>query len=269
MPGEEGLGQLKQGVLEGSNVQVVEAMVAMIAIQRAYEANAKVLDAASGMQQFLNQTVEPDDAYADPARPAVVAQRLRQLQRVAAGPEDFDEYEPLELDYSLPPTTSGGLFRSGYGGSLISDRRAVRVGDILTVVLDESTQSSKSAGTSFGKESSIGIGIPTVLGKRYPDVEQPRPAGEREFDGSAKSSQQNTLRGSIAVTGHRVLPNGTLLVKGEKNLKLNQGDEYIRLTGLVRMDDIDRFNQVYWRNAPTRGFPNAGRACSTATRPAG
>ena len=57
VPGQEGLGQLKQGVLEGSNVQVVEAMVAMIAIQRAYEANAKVLDAASGMQQFLNQTV--------------------------------------------------------------------------------------------------------------------------------------------------------------------------------------------------------------------
>lgn len=57
VPGDEGLGQLKQGVLEGSNVQVVEAMVAMIAIQRAYEANAKVLDAASGMQQFLNQTV--------------------------------------------------------------------------------------------------------------------------------------------------------------------------------------------------------------------
>lgn len=57
VPGEEGLGTLKQGVLEGSNVQVVEAMVNMIAIQRAYEANAKVLDAASGMQQFLNQTV--------------------------------------------------------------------------------------------------------------------------------------------------------------------------------------------------------------------
>lgn len=57
VPGEEGMGTLKQGVLEGSNVEVVEAMVAMIGIQRAYEANAKVLDAASGMQQFLNQTV--------------------------------------------------------------------------------------------------------------------------------------------------------------------------------------------------------------------
>lgn len=56
-PGQEGLGDIKQKVLEGSNVQVVEAMVSMIAIQRAYEANAKVLDAASGMQQFLNQTV--------------------------------------------------------------------------------------------------------------------------------------------------------------------------------------------------------------------
>jgi flagellar basal-body rod protein FlgG len=55
--GEEGLGQIKQGVLEGSNVQVVEAMVSMIAIQRAYEANAKVLDASSSMQQFLNQNV--------------------------------------------------------------------------------------------------------------------------------------------------------------------------------------------------------------------
>jgi flagellar basal-body rod protein FlgG len=57
VPGEDGLGQIKQGVLEGSNVEVVEAMVSMIAIQRAYEANAKVLDAASGMQQFLNQTL--------------------------------------------------------------------------------------------------------------------------------------------------------------------------------------------------------------------
>ena len=55
--GQDGLGNLKQRMLEGSNVQVVEAMVQMIAVQRAYEANAKVLDASSGMQQFLNQTV--------------------------------------------------------------------------------------------------------------------------------------------------------------------------------------------------------------------
>ncbi|AZZ43640.1 flagellar basal body L-ring protein FlgH [Stutzerimonas zhaodongensis] len=182
--------------------------------------------------------------------------------------EPSTEYEPLELDYSLPPTTGGGLFRSGYSGSLISDRRAVRVGDILTVVLDESTQSSKSAGTSFGKESSVGIGVPTILGKTYPDVETSA-SGEREFKGSAKSSQQNTLRGSIAVSVHRVLPNGTLLIKGEKALRLNQGDEYIRLTGLVRIDDINRYNQVSSQSVANAKISYAGRGVLNDSNSAG
>lgn len=181
---------------------------------------------------------------------------------------DSSEFEPLELDYSLPPTSGGGLFRSGYGGSLVSDNRAVRVGDILTVVLDESTQSSKSAGTSFGKESSVGVGIPTVLGKTYPDVESLASA-ERDFKGSAKSSQQNTLRGSIAVTVHRVLPNGTLLIKGEKTLRLNQGDEFIRLAGLVRVDDINRYNQVSSQSVANAKISYAGRGVLNDSNSAG
>lgn len=59
--------------------------------------------------------------------------------------EDSSVFEPPPLDYSVPATSSGGLYRQGYGGSLYQDKRAVRVGDILTIVLDESTQSSKSA----------------------------------------------------------------------------------------------------------------------------
>ncbi|CAD5109803.1 flagellar basal body L-ring protein FlgH [Zestomonas carbonaria] len=182
--------------------------------------------------------------------------------------EDSSAYQPLELDYSLPPTTSGGLFRSGYGGSLVQDKRAVRVGDILTIVLQESTQSSKSAGTSFGKSSSIGVGIPRVLGKDYDDLETSASA-ERDFSGSAKSSQQNTLRGSIAVTVHKVLPNGTLLVKGEKSLRLNQGDEFIRLTGLVRVDDINRNNQVSSQNVANARISYAGRGALNDSNSAG
>ena len=87
--------------------------------------------------------------------------------------EDSSQYEPLQLDYSVPPSTGGGLFRSGYSGSLTGDKRAVRVGDILTVVLDESTQSSKSAGTSFGKSSGVSVGIPTVLGNTYDPIAAP------------------------------------------------------------------------------------------------
>lgn len=181
--------------------------------------------------------------------------------------EDSSAYQPPELDYSLPPTTGGGLYRSGYG-SLTQDQRALRIGDILTVVLEEQTQSSKSAGTSFGKSASISVPIPTVLDKAYDDLNTAAEA-ERDFDGSAESSQQNSLRGSIAVTVHRVLPNGTLLVKGEKALRLNQGEEFIRLTGLVRVDDINRFNQISSQNVANAQISYAGRGVLNDSNSAG
>lgn len=181
---------------------------------------------------------------------------------------DASEYQPLALDYSLPPTTSGGLFRAGYSGSLMQDKRALRVGDILTIVLDESTQSSKSAGTSYGKSSNIGITAPTVFGSTLDDLATSSSA-TRDFNGSARSSQQNTLRGAIAVTVHQVMPNGTLLVKGEKALRLNQGDEYIRLTGLVRLDDINRNNQISSQNVANAKISYAGRGVLNESNSAG
>ena len=183
---------------------------------------------------------------------------LAGCQSTAPFQDDSALYLPVEPDYVIPEAQAGGLFRSGYSGSLVSDRRAVKVGDILTVVLDESTQSSKSAGTSFGKESSVGIGVPTLLGTEFEQLNSSASA-ERDFKGSASSSQQNTLRGSIAVTVHQVLPGGTLLVKGEKALRLNQGDEIIRLSGLVRIDDINRYNQVSSQNVANAQISYAGR----------
>lgn len=183
--------------------------------------------------------------------------------------EDADDYQPPVLDYSQPPAVRGGLFRSGYAsGSLLQDKRALRVGDILTIVLDESTQSSKSAGTSYGKSSDVGIGVPRVLGKDYPDAETSI-SSSRDFSGSAESSQQNALRGAIAVTVHQVLPNGTLLVKGEKSLRLNQGDEFIRLSGLVRVDDINNNNQISSRNVANARISYSGRGTLNDSNSAG
>lgn len=183
--------------------------------------------------------------------------------------EDTDDYQPPVLDYSQPPATRGGLFRSGYGsGSLLQDKRALRVGDILTIVLDESTQSSKKAGTRYGKSAEVGIGVPRVLGKDYPDVETSI-ANSRDFNGAAESSQQNALRGAIAVTVHQVLPNGTLLVKGEKSLRLNQGDEFIRLSGLVRLDDINNNNQISSRNVANARISYSGRGALNDSNQAG
>lgn len=182
--------------------------------------------------------------------------------------EDSSAYQPPKFDYSMPPTTAGGLYRAGFYGGLVQDQRALRVGDVLTVVLEEQTQSSKSAGTSFDKSSSLGIGVPKILGHDYDRLESSA-SGKRDFKGDAKSEQQNSLRGSIAVTVHQVLPNGTLLIRGEKNLRLNQGSEFIRLTGMVRVEDINRSNQVSSLNVANANISYAGRGVLNDSNSAG
>lgn len=189
--------------------------------------------------------------------------------KAAMSDEDQMDYQPPTLDYSQPATNSGGLFRvGGHNGSLLQDKRALRVGDILTVILDESTQSSKSAGTSFDKKSELKMGVPKILGTDIDDLQSSVSSG-RDFTGSAKSSQANALSGAIAVTVHQVLPNGTLLIKGEKALKLNQGDEYIRLSGLVRLDDINSYNQISSQNVANARISYAGRGALNDSNSAG
>ena len=181
--------------------------------------------------------------------------------------EDASLYQPPALDYEQPKPVAGGLYR-GNGSALMYDKRAFQVGDILTVVLNEQTQSSKSAGTSFGKEASVGIGIPTLFGNTYDRLESSA-SGERDFSGSSRSSQQNSLAGAIAVTVHQVLPNGVLLVRGEKSLRLNQGDEFIRLSGLVRPEDINRYNQVSSQSIADARISYAGKGVLNDSNSAG
>lgn len=181
--------------------------------------------------------------------------------------EDASLYQPPELEYQQPGAVAGGLYR-GKGSSLMYDKRAFQVGDILTVVLNEQTQSSKSAGTSFGKDSSASIGVPNVFGRSFDRLGGSFEA-ERDFSGSARSSQQNSLAGAIAVTVHQVLPNGVLLVRGEKSLRLNQGDEYIRLSGLVRPEDINRFNQVSSQSIADARISYAGKGVLSDSNSAG
>ena len=157
-------------------------------------------------------------------------------------PDGLD-YAPPMLDYSLPDARSGSVYRDGYMWTLFQDRRAYRIGDMLTVSLDEDTRSSKQANTNFGKNASGGLmgsfATDTSGGSASADL-----SGNRDFRGSSASSQRNSLSGSITVMVHEVLPNGVLRIKGEKWIRLNQGDEFIRLDGLVRVDDIDNGNQI-------------------------
>lgn len=171
---------------------------------------------------------------------------------------DSEKYAPPTLDYSLPDAKHGSLYRDQYIMTLFQDRRAYRVGDILTVVLDEETQSSKNANTQYGKSSSVGFAAPVIGSKSFDDLNV-NVSGNRDFDGGASSSQGNQLNGSITVTVHEVLPNGVLRIRGEKWLRLNQGDEFIRLTGIVRVDDISRNNQIPSQRIADARITYAGR----------
>jgi flagellar L-ring protein precursor FlgH len=142
-----------------------------------------------------------------------------------------------------PRGTSGGVFSSDLGLSLTSDSRAFRVGDIVTVNLQETTQASKKAGTSYSKESADNINAPNLLGKTFGKGAVGLGASN-SFTGDATSTQQNALTGAITVIVQEVLPNGLLRVSGEKTLTLNQGEEFVRLRGYLRAADIDADNQV-------------------------
>jgi flagellar L-ring protein precursor FlgH len=111
------------------------------------------------------------------------------------------------------------------------------------IVLDETTQGEKSANTEFSKQSEVDIPTPT-LGNLNTSEFNANIQGNRSFDGGATSSQANTMSGIISVMVHRVMPNGVLEVRGEKWISLNQGDEFIRVTGFIRSEDIDSENRV-------------------------
>lgn len=143
---------------------------------------------------------------------------------------------------------NGAIYQTGFGVRLYEDQRARRVGDILTIVLQETTQASKSASLETGKDNDIDISAPTVLGGGVTNDGDDLLAADldssQEFDGEGSSAQSNSLSGRITVTVTEVLPNGYLVVRGEKVLTLNRGDEYIRFSGIVRPLDIGTDNTV-------------------------
>ncbi|AHG19675.1 flagellar basal body L-ring protein [Chania multitudinisentens RB-25] len=175
---------------------------------------------------------------------------------------------PNEIIMPPPVISGGGVYDTSYNWSLMQDRRAYRIGDILTIKLDESTQASKQARTNFGKKNDVSLGMPEAFGLST-DKLSGSVDGNRNFNGNATSQQQNSLRGAITVAVYKILPNGVLAVRGEKWLTLNQGDEYMRVTGLVRSDDIERDNSVSSQRIANARISYAGRGALSDANAAG
>ena len=161
-----------------------------------------------------------------------------------------------------PARASGGIYQASYqpGNTLylFEDVKPRRPGDVLTVVLVEETSASKAAKTATNKKNSTDISNPTLLGSpmqfntpNFLPLQSHNGnglgtslEGTRDFSGSGNSSQSNSLTGRVTVTVAQVLGNGNLVVRGEKWLKLNQGEEYVQISGIVRPADIRPDNTV-------------------------
>jgi flagellar L-ring protein precursor FlgH len=162
----------------------------------------------------------------------------------------FEEsYEPpMPAEPMYTPPTSGSIYNNGTDVRLFEDRKAGRVGDILTVRLKEQTNASKNSATSTSKATEATLGNPTVFGRSLTKDGTPlfegALSGDQSFDGAGSSSQSNSLMGDITVTVVQRLPNGNLRIRGEKWVTLNQGREFIRLSGIIRPDDIEPDNSL-------------------------
>lgn len=164
---------------------------------------------------------------------------------------DDPHYAPVLKTKDIPDRpVNGSLYRENVALNLFGDGKASRVGDIITVILQERTSSSKSANVEIVKDNELTnpiatggrvLGVTPTVGNLNMGLDVTM---ERNFTGESEADQSNQLNGNISVTVVDVYPNGTLVVRGEKWITLNRGDEFIRISGLIRPDDVSPDNTV-------------------------
>lgn len=187
------------------------------------------------------------------AATAAVAAALIGIAAVLAGcltrPAPKPDYASTPPE-EIPAVSSGNgaIYQFGHDQALFDNAVARRVGDILTIQLEESTAATKSAVTTTKKNTTTTLPGANILGGALTihgrNVLSGSLADSSAFDGEGTSAQSNQLTGYISVTVARRLANGNLLVRGQKWITLNQGREYIQIQGIVRPVDIGPDNIV-------------------------
>lgn len=145
-----------------------------------------------------------------------------------------------------PAAPNGTIYQVASYRPMFEDRRARMVGDILTILISEKTSASKSAADSGSKTGSIAFAAPKVFGIPATSTAQAALATStsNKFEEKGAASTGNTFTGTITVTVVDVLPNGNLVVSGEKQVALDKAVEYIRFSGVVNADNITASNVV-------------------------
>ena len=157
--------------------------------------------------------------------------------------------QPMTAVPPVPPhaQTPGSIFNPGYAGRpLFEDQRPRNIGDILTIVIQENINATKSSGAAANRASTTQFSTTTagflngLFGKANLNSQ-----GANTFQGTGGANASNTFNGVITVTVTNVLPNGNLVVSGEKQMLINQGNEFVRFSGVVNPNTISGLNAVY------------------------
>ncbi len=162
--------------------------------------------------------------------------------------------EPLEAPVVVhsKPISPGSLY-TGDEGNWIADLRAHHVGDIVTVVIQEKASASKEASTQTDRDTGIKAGIPTFFGLEKKIVENnPNldPANlieanfKNNFKGSGKTTRKEDLLATLTTQVIKIYPNGNMKIRGGKSVVVNNENQIIYLTGIIRPFDISAANEI-------------------------
>lgn len=146
----------------------------------------------------------------------------------------------------IAPSANGAIFQSGSYRPMFEDRRAMYVGDTITIVINEKTSAAKQGAGSASHTGSASYSagqIFNVSGK-YLDKLGVSTEAANKFEDKGATSSSNNFTGTISAIVADVMPNGNLLVKGEKQIALDKGTEFIRISGIVDPKNIVAGNQI-------------------------
>jgi flagellar L-ring protein precursor FlgH len=185
---------------------------------------------------------------------AAVGFTVSVLTGCSTAPERMGKFEyepayPTNIAKNEAPR-NGSLFQAG-AMDLFNDIKARRIGDIITVNLTEKMDAKKKAATNAKKSNATSLTAPTILGGTIAAAAggvnflgDTTMDSSHNFKGQGDASQSNSLNGSISVTVVEVIPNGNLVVRGEKWVTINQGEEVIRFAGIIRPADVGPDNSI-------------------------
>lgn len=174
------------------------------------------------------------------------------------GGRHIDPHVPRSRTYNVdeyataPRATSRGSLWPDAGRGLFADFRANRIGDIVTINIDETANASGDAATTLDRDSSMSfggnvLGLGTALQRAYPDIDPSELVSlmsQRHFDGTGATSRESRVRAAIAVRVKQALPNGDLFIEGTKVVLVNDEELHIYISGVIRPEDIEPDNSV-------------------------